>query len=213
MNSTPMIGILGGTFDPVHFGHLRAASEVRERLELSELRLMPAGNPPHRSVTHASAQHRMAMLRLALEGHPDLLEDDREVRRAGYSYMVDTLEEIRREEGSKALLLIIGQDAANVLDTWHDWQQLFRLTHIVIMRRPDSRDVYSGQLSREIQPRLVHEARHLQAAPAGRVMTLDVTQLAISSTDIRRQFAHGLSPRFLLPDPVIDYIRRHGLYR
>lgn len=213
MNRIPMLGIFGGTFDPVHCGHLRAASEVRERLELSELRLMPAGNPPHRSVTFASAQQRLDMLKLALAGQSGLVVDDREVRRAGFSYMVDTLEEIRREEGAKPLLLIIGQDAANVLDTWHEWQQLFRLTHIVIMRRPDSRDVYSGQLFREIQPRLVHEVRHLQAVPAGRVLALEVTQLAISSTDIRRQIAHGLSPRFLLPDPVLDYIYQHGLYR
>ena len=127
--------------------------------------------------------------------------------------MVDTLEEIRREEGAKPLLLVIGQDAANVLDSWHEWQQLFRLTHIVIMRRPDSRDVYSAQLLREIQPRLVHEVRRLQAVPAGRVLALEVTQLAISSTDIRRQIAHGVSPRFLLPDPVLDYIYQHGLYR
>lgn len=207
------IGIFGGTFDPVHCGHLRAASEVLERLELSELRLMPAGSPPHRSVTFASAQQRLAMLKLALAGQPGLVVDDREVRRAGFSYMVDTLEEIRREEGARPLLLIIGQDAANVLDTWHEWQQLFMLTHIVIMRRPDSRDVYSAQLLREIQPRLVHEGRYLQAVPAGRVLALEVTQLAISSTDIRRQIAHGLSPRFLLPDPVLDYIYQHGLYR
>jgi nicotinate-nucleotide adenylyltransferase len=208
-----IIGIFGGTFDPVHCGHLRAASEVRERLELSELRLMPAGSPPHRSVTFASAQQRLAMLRLALTGQSDLVVDDREVRRAGFSYMVDTLEEVRREEGAKPLLLIIGQDAANILDTWHEWQQLFRLTHIVIMRRPNSRGVYSAQLSRELQPRWVHEVRHLQAVPAGRVLALEVTQLAISSTDIRQQIAHGLSPRFLLPDPVLDYIYQHGLYR
>lgn len=213
MNGIPMLGIFGGTFDPVHCGHLRAASEVRERLALSELRLMPAGSPPHRSVTFASAQQRLAMLKLALAGQTGLVVDDREVRRAGFSYMVDTLQEIRREEGAKPLLLIIGQDAANVLDTWHEWQQLFRLTHIVIMRRPDSRDVYSAQLFREIQPRLVHEVRHLQAVPAGRVLALEVTQLAISSTDIRRQIAHGLSPRLLLPDPVLDYIYQHGLYR
>jgi nicotinate-nucleotide adenylyltransferase len=213
MNSPHTVGIFGGTFDPVHCGHLRAASEVRERLELSELRLMPAGNPPHRSVTFASAEHRLAMLKLALAGHADLLTDDREVRRAGYSYMVDTLEEIRREVGSAPLLLIIGQDAANALDTWHDWQQLFRLTHVVIMRRPDSRHVYSGQLFKEIQPRMVHEVGYLRATPAGRVLSLEVTQLAISSTDIRRQIATGLSPRFLLPDSVIDYIFQHGLYR
>ncbi len=213
MNGAPMLGIFGGTFDPVHCGHLRAASEVLELLPLTELRVMPAGNPPHRSGTFASAGHRLAMLKLALAGHTDLLADDREVRRAGHSYMVDTLEEIRHEEGLKPLVLIIGQDSANALDSWHDWQQLFSLTHIVIMRRPDSRNVYSGQLFREIQPRLVHEARHLQSVPAGRVLAVEVTQLAISSTDIRRQIAHGSSPRFLLPDPVLDYIYQHSLYR
>ena len=208
-----MIGIFGGTFDPVHFGHLRAASEAKERLPLSELRLLPAGTPPHRSVTYAGANDRLSMLRLALAGHGDLLADDREVRREGYSYMVDTLSEIRRDEGNVPLLLLIGQDAANNLDSWHDWKQLFELAHIVIMRRPDSRDIYSGPLFEEVQPRLVSEPRQLERSPAGLVLPLEVTQLAIASTDIRRQIASGKSPRFLLPDSVIDYIHAHGLYR
>jgi nicotinate-nucleotide adenylyltransferase len=153
------------------------------------------------------------MLKLALAPHPDLLVDDREVRREGHSYMADTLAEIRREEGPHSLLLVIGQDAANALDTWHEWPQLFRLAHIVIMRRPDSRNVYSSRLQKEIQPRLVHEASYLRETPAGKVLALEVTQLAISSTDIRGKIVHGLSPRFLLPDPVLDYIHQHGLYR
>lgn len=208
-----MIGIFGGTFDPVHFGHLRAANEAKERLSLIDLRLLPAGNPPHRSITYASAHHRLAMLRLALAGHDDLWTDDREVRRSGYSFMVDTLTEIRREEGNIPLLLLIGQDAVNSLDSWHEWQALFTLAHIVIMRRPDSRHDYSGALFREVQPRLVKDPQLLEESPAGLVLPLEVTQLAISATDIRRQIAAGESPRFLLPDRVIDYIHEHRLYR
>jgi nicotinate-nucleotide adenylyltransferase len=127
--------------------------------------------------------------------------------------MVDTLAEIRRDEGNVPLLLLIGQDAANKLDSWHDWKQLFELAHIVIMRRPDSMDSYSEPLFEEVRPRLVSEPRQLARLPAGLVLPLEVTQLAIASTDIRRQIAGGLSPRFLLPDSVIDYIHEHGLYR
>jgi len=208
-----MIGIFGGTFDPVHFGHLRAASEAQEALSLENLRLLPAGNPPHRSLTFASAQHRLAMLRLALEGHPDLAADDREVRRSGHSYMVDTLREIREQEGPVPLLLMIGQDAANKLDSWHQWQQLFELAHIVIMRRPESKHEYSGALYQEVQPRLVSDPNRLRHEPCGSVLPLEVTQLAISSTRIRSLVAEGKSPRFLLPDRVINYIHEHGLYR
>lgn len=208
-----MIGIFGGTFDPVHYGHLRAASEARERLSLADLRLLPAGNPPHRAVTFASAEHRLAMLRLALANHSDLWVDDREVRRGGYSYMVDTLKEIRLEEGEGPLLLMIGQDSANKLDSWHQWQQLFTLAHLVIMRRPDSRHGYSGALFQEMHPRVVSDPGLLRQSPAGLVLPLEVTQLAISSTEIRRQIAGGESARFLLPDSVIKYIHDHGLYR
>jgi nicotinate-nucleotide adenylyltransferase len=208
-----VIGIFGGTFDPVHYGHLRAASEAKERLLLADLRLLPAGNPPHRAVTFASAEHRLAMLQLALANHGDLWADGREVRRGGYSYMVDTLKEIRLEEGEVPLLLMIGQDAANMLDSWHQWQQLFALAHLVIMHRPDSTHDYSAALLREVQPRVVSNPGLLRQSPAGLVLPLEVTQLAISSTEIRRQIAAGESARFLLPDRVIKYIHDHGLYR
>ena len=207
-----MIGIFGGTFDPVHFGHLRAASEAKEALGLEQLWLLPAGQPPHRSNTFAAAEHRLAMLRLALEKHPDLRVDDREVRRAGHSYMVDTLREVRGQEGDVPLLLMIGQDAANALDTWHHWKELFSLAHIVIMRRPDSGHAYSAQLRQEMESRQVSDVRLLRNAPSGRVLPLEVTQLAISSTDIRSLVANGKNARFLLPDPVITYIQQNELY-
>jgi len=127
--------------------------------------------------------------------------------------MVDTLGEIRREEGDAPILMMIGQDAANVLDQWHEWRRLFDLAHLVIMRRPESRHIYSGALFEQVQPRLVNNPIHLKNSPAGLIFPLEVTQLAISSTEIRSQILAGLSPRFLLPDPVIDYMLEHRLYR
>jgi nicotinate-nucleotide adenylyltransferase len=210
--STQTIGIFGGTFDPVHYGHLRAALEVMERMQLQDFRLLPAGTPPHRASTFASADHRLAMLKLALSRYPELQVDDREVRREGSSYMVDTLGEIRREEGEAPILMMIGQDAANVLDQWYDWHKLFDLAHLVIMRRPESKHIYSGALFEQVQPRLVNDPDQLRKTPSGLILPLEVTQLAISSTEIRRQIHAGLSPRFLLPDSVIEYILEHGLY-
>jgi len=212
MRARAAIGIFGGTFDPVHYGHLRAALEALESLKLRDFRLLPAGSPPHRANTFASAGHRLAMLKLALSRYPELQVDDREVRRVGSSFMVDTLKEIRAEEGEAPILLMIGQDAANVLDQWHEWHRLFDLAHLVIMRRPESKHIYSGALFEQVQPRLVNNPGRLLNSPAGSILPLEVTQLAISSTEIRRQIRTGLSPRFLLPDPVIDYILEYRLY-
>ncbi len=206
-------GLFGGTFDPIHFGHLRAASEVREKLGLSQLRLLPSGVPPHRSGTFASAQDRLNMMKLAVARHPDFNVDDREVRREGNSYMVDTLTEIRGEIGEAPLLLIIGQDAANQLNGWHRWRELFSLAHLVVMQRPGTEDRYPGVLAKEMNSRLTAETESLLNSPSGRVLALHVTQLAISSTDIRRQINAGLDPRFLLPDSVIEHIVLNNLYR
>ena len=210
--STQAIGVFGGTFDPVHYGHLRAALEVMEMLGLHDLRLLPAGTPPHRANTFASADHRLAMLKLALSRYPELNVDDREVRREGLSFMVDTLNEIRMEEGDAPILLLIGQDALNTLDQWHDWHNLFDLAHLLIMRRPGSKQGYSATLYEEMEPRLVSDPTQLQDSAAGLIFPLEITQLDISSTHIRRQISAGLSPRFLLPDTVMDYILEHGLY-
>jgi nicotinate-nucleotide adenylyltransferase len=206
------IGIFGGTFDPVHFGHLRAAAEASEKLPLQTFRLLPAGTPPHRSRTFASAAHRLAMLALATEEHADLVVDDREVRRQGNSYMVDTLAEIRSEEGDTPLVLMVGQDAVNKLDTWHRWRDLFDLAHLAVMQRPGSKHEYSGVLFEALQPRLVNDPGALAESSHGCVLPLEVTQLEISSTGIRRLISEGKSPRFLLPESVIAYIQEHGLY-
>lgn len=213
MSGVRAIGIFGGTFDPVHFGHLRAAAEAAEQLPLSEFRMLPAGTPPHRSRTHASGEHRLAMLRLAISEYSDLEVDDREVRREGYSYMVDTLAEIRDEEGDSPIVLIVGQDAVNQFDSWHEWRRIFDLAHLVVMRRPGSGHTYSGELFEVLQPRMTADLSALNSTSQGSVVTLEVTQLEISSTGIRELIAAGRSPRFLLPEAVIRYIDGHGLYR
>jgi nicotinate-nucleotide adenylyltransferase len=206
------IGIFGGTFDPVHYGHLRAALEAREKLELDDFRLLPAGSPPHRSNTAASATHRLAMLQLAISKHSGFRVDDREIRRDGNSYMVDTLREIREETGDSPLLLLIGQDAANTLDSWHQWRTIFELAHLVIMRRPESQLSWSGELQKQMRRRRVPEVKQIKKLPAGLVLSLEVTQLAISATGIRNLLHEGRSPRFLLPEQVIDYIGQNQLY-
>lgn len=205
-------GIFGGTFDPVHFGHLRAASEVSEMLQIDDFRLMPAGTPPHRNTTFASGTHRLEMLRLAVAEHPDIQVDEREVLRTGNSYMVDTLTELRASSAEQPLLLFVGQDAANTLDSWHRWAEIFSLAHAVIMTRPNARHDYSAELGEQIMKRTVVDIDRLFAQPGGLVCSLNVTQLAISSTDIRDRIGRGLSARFLAPDPVLNYIARHGLY-
>ena len=208
----PATAVLGGAFDPVHFGHLRAAVEAAEKLGLDGLKLLPAGIPPHRAQPVASAMQRLDMLRLAIARCPGLQVDDREVRRPGSSFMVDTLEAIRSEIGDSPLMLLVGQDAANELDTWHRWQALFDLAHLVVMRRPDAHFSCRAELLAQIERRRVAEPERLRDAAGGFVLSLDITQLDISSTVIRGLFAAGRSPRFLMPDDVIEYVRRQRLY-
>lgn len=205
--------ILGGTFDPVHYGHLRAAAELRDRLGVADFRLLPAGQPPHRDNTKATGQQRLSMLRLALKEHPDLGVDDREINRSGPSYMVDTLAELRHQFPQRPLVLVLGQDAANNLDHWYQWRRLFELTHLVVMTRPESQRVYEGALALSMQQAETEQLECLWRQPAGLVLHVPVTQLAISSTDIRSQIKQGEDPRFLLPDIVLNYIRANDLYQ
>jgi len=208
-----MKAIFGGTFDPIHFGHLRAAIEAVEALGLDELIMLPAGNPPHRSNTFAPAPDRLAMLKLAVRDVPGLNVDDREVMREGFSYMVDTLTEFRAEMGPDTpLALLLGQDAVNDLDSWKEWRRLFELAHIIIMRRPESSHAYSEELFKQIQQGLTNERDELTQKACGSVLPLELTQLDISSTDIRNRLQQHKSCRFLLPDPVIEYIRESALY-
>jgi len=208
-----MIGVFGGTFDPIHFGHLRPALDVVQSLGLAELRLLPLKVAVHRPQPLASAALRLQMTRLAVNGQPGFVVDDRELTRDGPSYTVDTLASLRDEVGADApLCLLIGGDAfAGFLD-WHRPRAILGLAHLVVMQRPGAPTVRDQALRDEIDRRRVDDPGALRQAPAGRIYFQTVTQLDISSTRIRRMFAAGRSPRFLLPDAVLDLLDREQCY-
>jgi len=206
------VGILGGTFNPVHCGHLRSAVEVRDQLGLGEVRLLPCAVPPHRETPACSADHRARMVELAIAGEPGLLCDRRELARAGASYSVDTLAELRRELGPRrGLCLVMGGDAAGALDTWHRWRELLEYAHLVVIARPGW-ELPAGAVGRYLDGHRVDTANALHARAAGNVLTTTLRQLSISSTEIRDLVAAGRSAAFLTPRPVLDYIGQHALY-
>jgi len=207
-----MICLFGGTFDPVHHGHLRAALEVRQALGIDEVRLLPAGQPPHRRSPQASAEQRLALLRLAVADEPALAIDTRELHRAGPSYMADTLRSLREEVGDEPLCLALGLDALLGLDSWHDWRAIPALCHLLVMQRPGSGWPQSGELAELVARACVDSVQALHEQPAGLVAAMTVTQLDISATAIRRMLREGQSPRFLLPDKVLNHIYEQGWY-
>ena len=206
------LAILGGTFDPVHYGHLRCGDEARRKLGLERLLLLPAGMPPHRETPGASTGQRLDMLRLALEEFPHLEIDDRETRRDGPSYMVETLTEFRAQYPARPLLLLLGQDAANLLHTWFEWKRLFSLAHIVILTRPGAGLEYNELLKRQLQQRLTGEISDLRSSPAGKVVQIEVGSVDVSATGIKRLIRQGGSPDSMLPAAVLEYIRENRLY-
>lgn len=209
-----MIGILGGTFDPVHNGHLRVALDVFQALGLRQLRLVPLNVAVHRSQPVASPEQRLAMLQAAVDGEPEVVVDGRELGRAGRSFSVDTLAELRDELGAEMpLCLLIGGDAFNDFFNWHRPYRILELAHLVVMQRPGAGLQRDPTLRAEIEARRGRCAAELSAAPAGRIWFQPVTQLDISATAIRRMLATGLSPRYLMPDAVLSLIEREGLYR
>lgn len=206
------LAIFGGTFDPVHYGHLRCADEARQKLNLKSLYLLPAGTPPLRNEPGATAKQRLQMLQLALPEFPQLEIDDREIRRSGPSYMVDTLQELRTEFPQRPLLLLLGEDAANHLHSWFHWENLFALAHIVILTRPGVKAEYRQDLAKQIQQRLAFDQQGLLRSQAGGILRLQVTSIDVSATTIKSIIRLGRSPRAMLPGAVLDYINENHLY-
>lgn len=225
MNSISMngIGIFGGTFDPIHIGHLRTAVELRKALGLGEMRLIPSATPPHREQPESNAEHRMAMLKLALGRtskscnlelrEPGLVADDRELRRKGFSYTIDTLKELRAETGPETpLYLCIGMDSLIDLNQWHKWSELTDIAHIIVAARPGWHLPTSGEVLEFVRAHRATNKEQLQETPAGKILIMEMTLLPISATGIRQALKRGESIRYLVPDSVIDYITQHQLY-
>lgn len=207
------IGVLGGTFDPVHIGHLRGAVEVAETLGLDEVRLVPNFRPPHREMPNSSAQDRLAMVRLAARELPLLTVDSRELERDKPSYTLDTLESLREElEADDQLFLIMGWDAFCGLPSWHRWDELLDHCHILVMQRPDADSEAPEALRDLLAARNVNDPLAL-AGSSGQIAFVWQAPLGVSATRIRQFLASGRSVRFLVPDAVLAYINAHGLYR
>jgi nicotinate-nucleotide adenylyltransferase len=204
-----MIGIYGGTFNPIHYGHLRTAIEVREIFGLDELRLLPCAQPAHREIPEVSSEQRLQMLQLAIAGTPELQIDTRELERTGTSYMIDTLAAIRAEVVQEPVILFVGMDAFNGLTNWHKWQELFNYAHIVVMTRPN---FVAEKLPDFMSNKQVSDRQSLKSCPSGKIYFQQVTQLDISASFIRKVFAANNNPGFLLPESVINYIQTHRLY-
>jgi nicotinate-nucleotide adenylyltransferase len=209
------IGICGGTFDPIHFGHLRLAEEMAEAIGLERVLFIPAGQPPHRGTPRIQAGHRLEMVRRAIAGNPRFKADAREVNSPRPSYTVDTLDALRAELGeAQPLWLLLGADAFLDLPSWHAWRRLFGLANIAVATRPGARrlqpDAMPDALKSEVSQRQIADPS--DAGPAGAVLLRQMTPLDISATIIRDTLARHGSVRYLLPDGVLDYIHEHQLY-
>ncbi|HED19775.1 MAG TPA: nicotinate-nucleotide adenylyltransferase [Gammaproteobacteria bacterium] len=207
-----MICIFGGTFDPVHFGHLRPALDVQQALGIACVHLLPCRVPPHRAAPLVTAEQRLELLQLAVADEPALEIDERELHRDGPSYMVDTLESLRTAHGDEPVCLALGMDALRGLERWHRWQDIPALCHLVVMHRPGSPWPQQGTLADRLSSACVTDASALEKQPAGCVIGFPVTQMAVSSTQIRDLLAAGQSPRYLLPDAVLNRIRQEKWY-
>jgi len=207
-----VICILGGTFDPVHFGHLRPALDVQQALGIEKIRLVPCGMPAHRAMPGLSASQRLELLELAIDAEDGLAIDGRELQRDGPSYMVDTLESLRAEAGEQPVCLALGVDALAELDSWHRWRDILLLCHLVVMQRPGGRWPGAGELADCLERARVETVEALHAHPAGCVLTVPVTQMAVSSTQIRQLLSSGRSARYLAPTAVLTRILKENWY-
>ena len=196
------IGIFGGTFDPIHYGHLRTALELKQRLDLATVYFVPCANPPHRTAPMTNGRLRLRMVEAAIRDEEGFVADDRELERSGLSYTMDTLASFRAEFASRSLCLLLGMDAFLGLPGWHRWRELPTLAHIVVAHRPGWEAPTDGPLGELLRERRASGAEQLTASLAGLVHVQPVTQLEISSTDLRDSLRAGRDPKFLLPDRV-----------
>lgn len=208
-----MIGIFGGTFDPIHFGHLRTAIEIRENLNLRKILFIPCARPPHRSEPSVSPQIRLKMLKLAIYDEPSFKVDSRELMRANPSYTVDTLNSLRTEMPQQTFALILGMDSFLGLPTWYHWRTLLDLAHIVVMERPGMSVDFAAPLDRIVENQRIDNVDDLDKARNGLILFQQVSQLEISATHIRTLINEGKNPRYLLPNSVWEIIQEYNLYR
>ena len=206
------IGIFGGTFDPIHFGHLRAAQELADAARLETVHLVPCARPPHRQAPVASADLRAQMVEVAIRDNPRFVLDHRELLRDGPSYSVDTLESFRSEFGERPLCLLLGMDAFLSFFDWYRYESILNAAHLVVAHRPGWEPPTGGEIGSLLSERLRDDPADLRQVPAGLVFVRPVSQLDISSSGIRHLILNQGDPRYLLPDAVLSIMRKANCY-
>lgn len=209
----PAIGILGGAFDPIHLGHLRAAQEVMQRLPVQEIRFIPCQNPVHKAATAATTKQRLAMLQLALADSPHFKIDERELNRPTPSYMVETLNSLQAEMTTQALWLILGTDAFAHFTSWYRWQQILALANIIIVSRPGYLFSAHNASYEVVKQHHTLDIEQLIEQPVGVIFQLEILGVEVSSSQIRKMLPAGEDPRHLVPAQVAAYIEKHQLYQ
>jgi nicotinate-nucleotide adenylyltransferase len=209
------IGVFGGTFNPIHYGHLRIAQEVAEAFALSQVKFLPAAKPPLKAEPDVAAKHRAEMVQVAIAANPLFHLDTRELERTGPSYTIDTLISLHAEHPQDALCLIVGTDAFARFDQWHRWQSVLEYCHLIVVSRPHGGSLInlSEPLRQWLQQHQTHSITQLSQQSHGLIAIHDVTALDISSSQIRGLIRTQKNPAYLCPQAVIGYIQQHGLYR
>ena len=217
-SGAPLVGIFGGTFDPIHYGHLRVAEEIVETVGLQKMYFVPAGMPRLRHSPVASPQHRVEIVRLAIQKNPDFVLDGREIYRDGVSYSIDTVREFKQEFGEEVrLCLVLGADAFIKLPEWNNWKELFNLCHFIVSTRPGYtftliKELLSKELREECSQRWVSNTETLKKETSGLIFIASTTMLDISATSIRAHIAVGRNVRHLVPSVTVNYISKNKLY-
>ena len=217
-SGSPLVGIFGGTFDPIHYGHLRIAEEIVETVGLQKMYFVPAGIPRLRHSPVASPQHRVEIVRLAIQKNPDFVLDEREIYRDSVSYSIDTAREFKQEFGEEVrLCLVLGADAFIKLSEWNNWKELFNLCHFIVSTRPGYtltliKELLSKELREECSQRWVSNTESLKKNASGLIFIASTTMLDISATTIRAHIAVGRSVRHLVPSVTVNYISENKLY-
>ena len=202
-----LIGILGGTFDPIHYGHLRPALDIMRQVGLSEVRFIPNRIPPHRETPSLSDEQRAELVQLAISNRPEFVFDGRELQRDGPSYMVDTLQSLKDDFPDSTLCLIMGMDAFNGLPQWHRWQSILKLCHIIVTTRPGAA-LPAFSLRAPLCDNINKAPESLLQRSFGQILLQSVTQLDISASQIRNYLSLGHSTQYLLPETVRDKLEQ-----
>ena len=209
-----MIGIFGGSFDPIHFGHIKLVLALLEHFDFENIRLVPCQLSPHKKNTYASAKHRLAMLNIVTSTNEKLIADDRELRRPGVSYTIDTLRELREELGTtQAIVMIVGVDAFANICTWHKYAEILSLCHIMLLKRPEYELPAEGCEKELYESHCTDDINKIRETSNGYIYLSNEEKYAISSSEIRHVIASGQQPRYMLPGNIWNYIRRNELYK